>query len=130
MTRQIIGFYVLLITILAPCFLIHQKLYNAFLLTESYIYNALIACVVVTLVVLFQKRHKDYIAFYFFLGATIKFLVFFTVVYPQYKKDGGQLENVLLIAFFLPYFLTLIIETTALVYLINTRSESNKSFKK
>ena len=130
MTRQIIGFYVLLITILAPCFLIHQKLYNAFLLTESYIYNALIACVVVTLVVLFQKRHKDYIAFYFFLGTTIKFLVFFTVVYPQYKKDGGQLENVLLIAFFLPYFLTLIIETTALVYLINTRSESNKSFKK
>ena len=130
MTRQIIGFYVLLITILAPCFLIHQKLYNAFLLTESYIYNALIACVVVTLVVLFQKRHKDYIAFYFFLGTTIKFLVFFTVVYPHYKKDGDQLENVLLIAFFLPYFLTLIIETTALVYLINTRSESNKSFKK
>tara|TARA_B100001778_G_C18145561_1_gene431478 strand:+ start:180 stop:572 length:393 start_codon:yes stop_codon:yes gene_type:complete len=130
MTRQIIGFYVLLITILAPCFLIHQKLYNAFLLTESYIYNALIACVVVTLVVLFQKRHKDYIAFYFFLGTTIKFLVFFMVVYPQYKKDGDQLENVLLIAFFLPYFLTLVIETTALVYLINTRSESNKSFKK
>ena len=130
MTRQITGFYVLLIATLAPCFLLHQKFYNAFLLTESYLYNALIACVVVTLVVLFQKRHKDYIAFYFFLGTTIKFLVFFTVVYPQYKKDGGQLENVLLIAFFLPYFLTLIIETTALVYLINTRSESNKSFKK
>ena len=130
MTRQIIGFYVLLITILAPCFLLHQKFYNAFLLTESYLYNALIACVVVTLVVLFQKRHKDYIAFYFFLGTTIKFLVFFMVVYPQYKKDGDQLENVLLIAFFLPYFLTLVIETTALVYLINTRSESNKSFKK
>ncbi len=130
MTKQIIGFYVLLIAILAPCFLLHQKLYDAFLLTESYLYNALIACVVVTLVLLFQKRHKDYIAFYFLLGTSIKFLVFFLVVYPEYKKDGDQLDKALLTAFFLPYFLTLVIETAALIYLINTSSYVNKVFKK
>ena len=130
MTKQIIGFYVLLITILAPCFLLHQKFYDAFLLTESYLYNALIACVVVTLVILFQKKHKDYIAFYFLLGTAIKFLVFFLVVYPEYKKDSDQLDKLLLIAFFLPYFLTLVIETAALIYLINTSSDANKIFKK
>ena len=130
MIKKIIGFYFFLITILAPSFLLHQKFYDAFLLTESYLYNALIACVVVTLVLMFQKRHKDYIAFYFFLGTTIKFLVFFLVVYPEYKKDGDQLDKVLLIAFFLPYFLTLVIETVALIYLINTSNEANKIFKK
>lgn len=130
MTKQIIGFYVLLISILAPSFFLHQKLYNTFLLTESYLYNALIACVVVTLVLIFQKRHKDYIAFYFFLGTTIKFLVFFLVIYPEYKKGGDQLDKVLLIAFFLPYFLTLVIETATLIYLVNTSNETNKIFKK
>ena len=130
MTKQIIGFYVVLTAILAPSFLLHQKFYDAFLLTESYFYNALIACVVVTLVLIFQKKHKDYISFYFFLGTTIKFLVFFLVIYPEYKKDGDQIDKVLLIAFFLPYFLTLVIETVALIYLVNKRNDSNKIFKK
>ena len=57
-------------------------------------------------------------------------MVFFLVIYPEYKKDGDQIDKVLLIAFFLPYFLTLVIETVALIYLVNKRNDSNKIFKK
>ena len=129
MIKQIFSFYFSLIIILTPFCLLHQKLYNASFLIDSYFYNALIAGFVITLVILFQKRHSEYIAFYFFLGTTIKFLVFFLAIHPEYKR-GERLDNVLLMAFFVPYFLTLIVETTALIFLVNTSKETNKIFKK
>ena len=125
MTKFIIWFHLLLLLILTPAYFVHKHYYFAENLKILYLFNALIAVLVVVSAFLFRKKHKDYIAFYFFGGTIVKSLLFFILILPLFKQDNDISERVL--SFFVPYLLTLLVETLSLVRLLNKAND--KSFK-
>mgnify|MGYP001246638840 CR=1 FL=1 len=126
MTKFIIWFHLLLLLILTPTYFVHQHYYFADNLITLYLFNGIIAVLVVGSAFLFRKKHKDYIAFYFFGGTIIKLLLFFILIFPLYKQDNN-ISKLEFLSFFTPYSLTLIIETISLVRLLNMSGE--KSFE-
>lgn len=126
MIKLLVRFHLILLLVLAPTYFVHQNYYFTDNLLSLYLFNALIAVIVVWSAFLFRKKHKDYIAFYFFGGTIIKVLLFFVLVFPLYKKDG-DISKLEFLSFFTPYFLTLIVETTSLIQLLS--KTNNKSFK-
>ena len=126
MTKFIILFHLLLLLVLIPAYFVHYYCYFADNLTSLYLFNAFIAVVVVCSAFLFRKKHKEYIAFYFFGGTIIKLLLFFVLIFPLYKQDNN-ISRIEFLSFFVPYLLTLLVETISLVRLLNMLSD--KSFK-
>ena len=76
----------------------------------SYSINFVLAIIIFFSLYLFRERFKHQIGFLYMAGSLLKFLVFFIVFYPVYKADGemGSLEFA---AFFVPYAISLILET-------------------
>ena len=126
MTRFIIWFHLLLLLVLTPSYFVHQHYHFADSLITLYLFNGLIAVLVVGSAFLFRKKHKDYIAFYFFGGTIIKSLLFFVLIFPLYKQDN-DISRTEFLSFFVPYLLTLLVETISLVRLLNKAND--KSFK-
>ena len=126
MTKFIVWFHLLLLLILIPAYFVHQHYYFADNLITLYLFNGLIAVFVVGSAFLFRKKHKDYIAFYFFGGTIIKSLLFFVLIFPLYKQDN-DISRTEFLSFFVPYLLTLLVETISLVRLLNKAND--KSFK-
>tara|TARA_B100000282_G_scaffold291202_1_gene263138 strand:+ start:991 stop:1401 length:411 start_codon:yes stop_codon:yes gene_type:complete len=126
MTKFIIWFHLLLLLILIPAYFVHQHYYFADNLITLYLFNGLVAVLVVGSAFLFRKKHKDYIAFYFFGGTIIKSILFFVLIFPLYKLDN-DISRTEFLSFFVPYLLTLLVETISLVRLLNKAND--KSFK-
>ena len=126
MTKFIIWFHLLLLLILTPTYFVHKHYYFAENLKILYLFNALIAVLVVVSAFLFRKKHKDYIAFYFFGGTIVKSLLFFILILPLFKQDNN-VSRIEFLSFFVPYLLTLLVETLSLVRLLNIAND--KSFK-
>ena len=126
MTKFIVLFHLYLSLVLTPTYFVHQHYYFIDNLTSRYLLNALVAVVVVCSAFLFRKKHKEYIAFYFFGGTIIKLLLFFVLIFPIYKQDDN-ISRTEFLSFFVPYLLTLIVETISLVRLLNM--SSYKGFK-
>ena len=126
MTKFIVWFHLLLLLILMPTYFVHQHYYITENLTSLYLFNALIAIVVVCSAFLFRKKHKEYIAFYFFGGTIIKLLLFFVLIFPLYKQDNN-ISRIEFLSFFVPYLLTLLVETISLARLLSMAND--KSFK-
>ena len=126
MTKFIICFHLLLLLVLIPAYFVHQHYYFADNLITLYLFNGLVAVLVVGSAFLFRKKHKDYIAFYFFGGTIIKSLLFFVLIFPQYKLDN-DISRTEFLSFFVPYLLTLLVETISLVRLLNVLND--KKFK-
>ncbi len=126
MTKFIVWFHLLLLIVLISTYFVHQHYCFTENLVNLYLFNALIAVIVVCSAFLFRNKHKDYIAFYFFIGTIIKILLFFILIFPQYKQDNN-ISRIEFLSFFVPYLLTLLVETISLVRLLNTVND--KSFK-
>ena len=126
MTKFIIWFHLLLLLVLTPAYFVHCYYYFADNLTSLYLFNGLVAVLVVGSAFLFRKKHKDYIAFYFFGGTIIKSLLFSVLIFPLYKQDNN-ISRIEFLSFFVPYLLTLLVETISLVRLLNKAND--KSFK-
>ena len=127
MIKFLVYFHLFLLLVLAPAYFVHKNFYFTYNLTELYLFNALIAVFVIWLSVLFRKKHKDYIAFYFFGGTIVKLLLFFVLIFPLYKQENN-VSRLVFLSFFVPYLLTLIVETISLVRLLNKAND--KSFEK
>jgi len=127
MIKFLVCFHLFLLLVLAPAYFVHKNYYFTYNLTELYLFNALIAVFVIWLSVLFRKKHKDYIAFYFFAGTIVKLLLFFVLIFPLYKQENN-VSRLGFLSFFVPYLLTLIVETISLVRLLNKAND--KSFEK
>lgn len=57
----------------------------------------------------FTNKKAEYLAFIFFLISGLKFLVFFKILYPEFKEDGEiRIDEILI--FFIPYSIGLIFE--------------------
>jgi F0F1-type ATP synthase assembly protein I len=86
--------------------------------------NLTAAILVFNLAYFFRKTHREYIGYYFLLGTALKFFIYFAFVLPVFKEDGHQSKEEFF-GFFVPYLVALVVETTALVFLlINNDNDS------
>ena len=123
MTRSLIYFHIVLFCTLFASYLIHDSMFVTSKLLSLYILNASIAIIVYWSAYLFRNKHKDYLAFYFLGGSTAKFLLFFLILLPFFKQDKN-VSSQEFFSFFIPYLVTLIIETIALISLLNKVNNS------
>ena len=128
MTQDILKFSGCLILALNVVFAIHiSTLYftnfplfsNKIVL--AYIVNIILAIGIYTLMLLLKNKYQSQLGFIFMLGSFIKFIVFFIVFYPSYKADG-TMSRLEFAAFFVPYVISLIMETTSLSKWLNKLS--------
>lgn len=80
------------------------------LLTRSYGVNFLLAFVIVAILFSFRLKLKNQIGFLFIGGSLLKFLIFFIFFHPSFTADG-IMTRAEFGSFFVPYFLSLILET-------------------
>ncbi len=115
--HPLIQFLLFLSVCLTLCFLIQTYILVAKglpkydnLLVESYLVNALLAATIYIAIHFFRNRLKNNIGFLFMAGSFIKFILFFILFYPTYSANG-TLDKVEFSAFFVPYAISLIVET-------------------
>lgn len=123
MNKQLLNFHILLFFILGISFFFHKcSIDNTDHLTFLYAINASIAILVYWIVFLLRDNNKGYLGYYFLLGTFIKFFIFFIFVLPIFKDDN-IVSRTEFFTFFIPYFLSLMVETKSLISLLN--SEEN-----
>jgi|TARA_B110000238_G_scaffold143942_1_gene155287 hypothetical protein len=121
MTKQLLNFHFLLFLILGISFFTHRySIDNTDHLTFLYSINASIAIFVYWIVFLLRKNSNEYLGYYFLLGTFIKFFVFFIFVLPIFKDDN-IVSKTEFFTFFIPYFLSLMVETKSLISLLNSK---------
>ena len=122
MNKQLLNFHLLLFFILGISFFFHKySIDNTDHLPFLYAINASIAIFVYWIVFLL-RNNKGYLGYYFLLGTFIKFFIFFIFVLPIFKEDN-IVSRTEFFTFFIPYFLSLMVETKSLISLLN--SEEN-----
>jgi len=122
MNKQLLNFHFLLFFILGISFFFHKySIDNTDHLPFLYAINASIAIFVYWIVFLL-RNNKGYLGYYFLLGTFIKFFIFFIFVLPIFKDDN-IVSRTEFFTFFIPYFLSLMVETKSLISLLN--SEEN-----
>ena len=123
MNKQLLNFHLLLFFTLGISFFFHKcSIDNTDHLTFLYAINASIAILVYWIVFLLRNNNKGYLGYYFLLGTFIKFFIFFIFVLPIFKDDN-IVSRTEFFTFFIPYFLSLMVETKSLISLLN--SEEN-----
>jgi|TARA_B110000208_G_scaffold118469_1_gene144972 hypothetical protein len=123
MNKQLLNFHILLFFVLGISFFFHKcSIDNTDHLTFLYAINASIAILVYWIVFLLRNNNKGYLGYYFLLGTFIKFFIFFIFVLPIFKDDN-IVSRTEFFTFFIPYFLSLMVETKSLISLLN--SEEN-----
>ena len=123
MNKQLLNFHLLLFLILGISFFTHKySIDNTDHLPFLYAINASIAIFVYWTVFLLRNNSKGYLGYYFLLGTLIKFFIFFIFVLPIFKEDN-IVSRTEFFTFFIPYFLSLMVETKSLISLLN--SEEN-----
>jgi len=119
MNKQLLNFHILLFFILGISFFFHKcSIDNTDHLTFLYAINASIAILVYWIVFLLRNNNKGYLGYYFLLGTFIKFFIFFIFVLPIFKDDN-IVSRTEFFTFFIPYFLSLMVETKSLISLLN-----------
>lgn len=95
----------------------NQLSYSIEALVFCYFINFLLALAIyVTLLKMADEKSK-YLGFVFLFGSALKFLAYFLIFDPLFKQDG-ELSRMEFFLFFIPYLISLIAETTALVKLL------------
>ena len=123
MNKQLLNFHILLFFILGISFFTHKNsIDNTDHLLFLYVINAAIAIFVYWIVFLLRSNSEGYLGYYFLLGTFIKFFIFFIFVLPIFKDDN-IVSRTEFFTFFIPYFLSLMVETKSLISLLN--SEEN-----
>jgi hypothetical protein len=106
-----------LIISLGLAFLLHITVLNAKglpqfnnLIVLSYLVNSILAAIIFIALYIFRGKLKNQIGFLFMGGSFLKFIFFFLLFYPAYKMDG-EMSRLEFAAFFIPYGISLVIET-------------------
>ena len=84
------------------------------LIVASYLVNCSLALVIYLSLFLLKNKMSEQIGFIYMGGSFVKFLFFFIFFYPYYKLDGG-LDSLEFAAFFVPYLISLILETFGVI---------------
>jgi hypothetical protein len=83
-------------------------------LVEDYTFNALFALSFYSFIEWRKKNLGAYLGYAFLFSSVLKFILFLTILYPNYKIDN-KLRSADFFAFFIPYAMCLIYETLAMV---------------
>jgi len=115
--NPIVQFLILLILSLGLVFVIHVTVLSNKglprfdnLIVLSYVVNSILAATIFVALYIFRGKLKNQIGFLFMGGSFLKFIFFFLLFYPAYKADG-EMSRLEFAAFFIPYGISLIIET-------------------
>jgi len=115
--NPIVQFLILLILSLGLVFVIHVTVLNNKglprfdnLIVLSYVVNSILAATIFVALYIFRGKLKNQIGFLFMGGSFLKFIFFFLLFFPAYKDDG-EMSRLEFTAFFIPYGISLIIET-------------------
>lgn len=119
MNKELINFHLSIFIFLGLSYFIHNYIVNTEHLLFLYVINMIIAVFIYWVAYLFKDTQKEYLGFYFLAGTTLKFVVFFIIVLPIFKKDD-ILSKTEFLSFFVPYLISLILETKSLISLLNT----------
>ncbi len=116
-THPVISFSLALIFSLALGFFVHTALLqnrglpkDGNLIVLSYLINGVLAAVIYMSLFAFRYKLKNQMGFLFIAGSFLKFICFFLLFYPAYKEDG-EMDRTEFAAFFVPYCISLVIET-------------------
>lgn len=80
----------------------------------AYFFNYLLAVLIYAGLYLLKERFTAQIGFLYMGGSLLKFLLFFAIFYPSYKLDG-TMSRAEFAAFFVPYAICLILETSGII---------------
>ena len=123
--NRFLSFTIKLVVIVSIAFAIHLIVLNLLELplfenkiVLSYLLNAILAIIIFGFLYKYREKLKNYIGFLFLAGSILKFIAFFILIYPSYKADG-DISKFEFAAFFIPYLICLVIETTSLVNWLN-----------
>ncbi len=84
------------------------------LIIPAYLINLFVAIGIYLGLYHFKKKYKELLGFLYLGGSFIKFIIFFIVFYPSYKLDG-EMDSLEFAAFFVPYSISLFIETFGVI---------------
>ena len=93
--------------------LLDKPLFNNMIIS-SYVVNGALAIAIFGFLWKFRERFKNQIGFLFLAGSLLKFAAFFIIFQPSFKVDG-DMSKYEFASFFIPYILSLIIETFSLI---------------
>ena len=127
MNNAIFGFSLKLLVAISFVFCIHITVLSALktplfenLIIASYLTNYLMALVIYIALYLLKKKYLDLLGFIFMGGSFLKFGVYFVFFNPSFKQNG-TVNAFEAAAFMIPYFVCLLLETTALIKLLNSK---------
>lgn len=117
---------VILLVVLACSFLLHKNVAVAKgvsrqVVALSYALNFLLTALILAALLNLPERLKNSLGYFFMFGSMAKFALYFVVFAPLFRADG-QIAKSEFFTFFVPYALSLIVETTVLVRQLNQRS--------
>jgi len=125
MNQPLLKFSLRLILILAIVFGIHLFVLNYLghslfenKIVLAYIINVVLAILIFAFLLKMKEKYKEQLGFLFIGGSLLKFVAFFIFFYGSYKIDG-YISKLEFAAFFAPYLLSLVIETSSLAKWLN-----------
>ncbi len=123
--KVVVNFFTQLIIGLLLVFFVHTFIlenYNLLIydakIILAYFINGLLAIIIFLVLFFLRVKQKNQLGFLFMFGSFLKFAVFFIFFYPSYHSDG-TISRLEFMAFFIPYIYALLIETLALIKLLN-----------
>lgn len=119
--NEVLKFSLLLLALLLAALGIHllvlrgmgQALYENKILL-AYFVNYILAVMIYGILYLLKERFTAQLGFLYMGGSVLKFLLFFLLFYPSYKLDGNM-STAEFAAFFIPYAICLILETSGII---------------
>lgn len=120
----LLGFTLILVIALFISYLVHDHFLTQRLdldssqLYLSYTVNFLLALAITTTLYILRTKQAHNLGFIFMGGSLFKFLIFFLIFYPQYTLDG-EISKMEFGLFFIPYAISLTVETTFLIRILN-----------
>ena len=119
--NDFLKFSLLLLVLLLSALALHLFILNAMGLPLydnkillAYSINYVLAVIIYGALYLLQDRMTAQLGFLYMGGSLLKFLFFFILFYPGYKLDG-EMSNAEFAAFFIPYSISLILETSGII---------------
>ena len=91
----------------------------------SYGINLVLAIIIYAVMLELAKRKSPYLGFFFLFGSAFKFAAYFLVIDPLLRRDGA-LSYADFFLFFIPYLVSLIAETLAVIKLLK-QGDSDRS---
>ena len=92
------------------------------LIVKSYLVNLVLAFGIYVAMYKLKDTQPNNLGFIFMMGSLVKFGLFFLFFFPSYKADG-EMTSLEFSSFFIPYAISLILETLTLSKLLNNLKE-------